>query len=242
MILSGLFTVGVAFFCLIIVLPAFILSFLGLQKPMSWVVYRVAQFWAHSIVAITGCTITVEGREHIPQKGGVCFVSNHGAIFDIVILLAHIGRPFGFIAKRELAFLPVFSAWIYILGGLFIDRENIRRATKTISRGSDRIKKGSAMLIFPEGSRSKGRGLLPFRPGSLRLATNALAPIVPVAISRSYDVFERDYRVHQIDLRVVFCPPIHTAQMSAEERKHNLPDMVRNAIDSGLDEWTRNPS
>ena len=242
MILSALYTVIVAFLCLVIALPAFILSWLGLQKPMSWAVYRVAQFWACCIIATTGCKLNVEGREHIPRKGGVCFVSNHNAIFDIVLALAYIGRPFGFIAKKELLFVPLFNIWIYILGGLFIDRKNARNAIKTISRGSSKIQNGSAMLIFPEGSRSKGRGLMPFRPGAMRLATNSLATIIPVAISRSYDVFERDYRIHQIDLRLAFCPPIHTAQMSAEDRKHNLSDMVRSAIEAELDEQTKNPS
>ena len=210
-------------------------GFLGLKKPMSWFIYRIAWFWSRGIIAITGCDVTVEGREHIPRQGGVCFVSNHGSIFDIILALAYIGRPFGFVAKKELALIPVFNAWISILGGLFIDRKNLRKALKTINLGIRKIEKGNGMLIFPEGHRSKGQGILPFRSGAIKLATQSRAPIIPMAISGSYDVFEKDYRVHSVPVRVTFCPPILTADMSPQDRRHQLAEQVRGIIQETLD-------
>jgi len=212
----------------------FILSFLGLRKPVSWVIYKIAQGWAQVVILITGCTMEVKGREHIPLRGGVCFVSNHVGLFDIILTLAYAGRPFGFIAKKELLFLPVFNLWIYILGGLFIDRGNIRNAMKTINHGIDRIQKGGSMLIFPEGTRNKGLGLLPFKSGAIKLATHSLATIVPIAITGSYEVFEKNRRVIGVPLRVVFCPPIITAEMSSDERRHKLTEQVRSTIEAAL--------
>ena len=221
-------------FLLVIGVPAFILSFLGLRKPMSWLVYRLAQAWALSLITLTGCRMVVEGREHVPLKGGVCIASNHVGIFDIILALAYIGRPFGFIAKKELLLIPLLNIWIYILGGLFIDRNNVRKAINTIKLGIERIQKGGGMLIFPEGTRSKGRGLLPFRSGAIKLATNSLAPIVPMAISGSYEVFEKNYRVHATEVRVTFCPPLITADMSPDERRQRLTDQVRDSIEAAL--------
>ena len=215
-------------------IPAFLLSFLGLRKPMSWILYKCAQAWARGVVFITGCSMEVEGRENIPMKGGVCFASNHVGIFDIIVAMAYIGRPFGFIAKRELFFLPFFGMWIYLLGGLFIDRKSIRKAVKTINHGIKKIQRGGAMLIFPEGTRSKGRGLLPFHSGSLKLATSSLAPIVPIAITGSYEVFEKYKCVRAASVRLVFCPPIITAGMDAEERKHKLTGQLRASIEEAL--------
>jgi 1-acyl-sn-glycerol-3-phosphate acyltransferase len=215
-------------------LPAFILSFLGLRKSMSWVIYRLAQFWARGVIWITGSALEVVGRENIPREGGVCFVSNHVGLADIILSLAHVGRPFGFIAKKELLFLPFFNLWIYMLGGLFIDRRNIRSAIKTINKGIKKIQDGWCMLIFPEGTRSKGRGLLPFKSGAVKLATNSLAPIVPMAITGSYEVLEKDGRVHAAPLRLVFCPVIHTADMSPEDRRHKLAGHVRGVIEAAL--------
>jgi len=213
---------------------AFLLSFLGLKKPMTLFIYKIAQYWAQGVIFITGSKLEIIGKENIPKEGGTCFVSNHIGIVDIILALGYIGRPFGFIAKKELLLVPFFNMWIYILGGLFIDRKNIRKAVKTINQGIHKIQNGSSMLIFPEGTRSKGRGLLPFKSGAIKLATNSLAPIVPMAITGSYNVFEIDGRVHAAPLRLVFCPPIYTAEMTPEDRRHKLADQVRSIIEEAL--------
>ena len=233
-ILALSFTVFSMFAYIPIGVPAFVLSFFGLKKPMSWVIYKCAQTWARGIIVISGCSLKVEGLENIPKHDGICFVSNHVGIVDIILTLAYIGRPFGFIAKKELLFLPFFDMWIYILGGLFIDRKNIRKALKTINHGITKLQKGGNMLIFPEGTRSKGRGLLPFKSGAIKLATNSLVPIVPIAITGTYDVLEKEWRVRAVPLRMVFCPPIVTAEMSPDDRRHKLAEQVRSVIEKAL--------
>jgi 1-acyl-sn-glycerol-3-phosphate acyltransferase len=211
-------------------------SLIGLRKPLLYMMYRIAQGWARMMIKFTGCRVTVTGRENIPLNGGVCFVSNHGSIFDIVLHLAYDSRPIGFVAKKELIFIPLLNMWISLLGGLFIDRKSIRKAVRTINKGIARIKAGGAMIIFPEGHRSRGQGLLPFRSGSLKLATQAEAPIVPVAIAGSYDVFERNYRVNAVPVRVHFGKPISTAGLPPEDKKKNLADQVYGVIKEALGE------
>jgi 1-acyl-sn-glycerol-3-phosphate acyltransferase len=215
-------------------LLSLLLSPMGLRRPMSWIIHEIAQVWARCIIGITGCSIEVEGRENIPLSGGVCFVSNHVGLYDVILALAYAGQPFGFIAKRELLFVPFINMWIIILGGLFIDRKNIRRAFKTMNHGIEKLQKGLSMMIFPEGTRSKGQGLLPFKSGAIKLATNSLAPIVPVAISGSYDVFGNDYRLRAAKVRMVFCPAIFTADMDSKDRRHNLADHVHSIIEAAL--------
>jgi len=213
----------------------FLLSLVGLRRAMSHAMYRIAQAWGVYMLTVLGCKVTVLGRENIPRKGGICFVSNHSGFIDIFLLLKYTGRPFGFVAKRELMLAPIINMWISILGGLFIDRKNIRKALKTINKGVARIKAGGAMLIFPEGHRSRGQGLLPFHPGSLKLATQSEAVIVPVAITGSHDVFEKNYRVKPGPLRIVFCPPINTADIPAEDRKLALSDQIYGVIKAALE-------
>jgi len=212
-----------------------IFYFLGLKKSMAMVIYRMAQFWALSIIKLAGARVTVTGRENIPKKSGVCFVSNHCGYFDILLLLAYCGRQFGFVAKKELSWIPFLNMWIYMLGGLFIDRGNVRKAIRTIHKGVERIKKGSGMLIFPEGHRSKGRGLLPFHPGSLKLATSAEAPIIPVVIEGSYDIYEKNSYVVSGDVRLTFLEPIETASLPPEERKLVLSDRIYAVIKKELE-------
>ena len=224
---------------MLVVLPlgiiAMIFYFLGLRKQMRHFIYLVGKAWALVVIKILGCKVTVTGRENVPKKGGVCFVSNHTGYFDVVLMLAYCGRPIGFVAKKELLFVPLLNCWIFMVGGLFIDRKDIRKALRTINKGVKRIKSGGGMIIFPEGHRSKGQGLLPFHPGSLKLATMAEAPIVPVAMEGSYDVFERNLRVARVHLKVAFCEPIDTASLPPEERKLALSDRIYSIIKEKLE-------
>jgi 1-acyl-sn-glycerol-3-phosphate acyltransferase len=213
----------------------FILSLAGMKRVMSVFIYKIAQGWALLIIKFSGCRLTVSGQENIPKKGGLCFVSNHVGIFDIILGLGLIGRPFGFIAKKELAFIPFLNIWIWILGGLFIDRLNIRKAIKTINSGVERLKAGGCMLVFPEGTRSKGSGLNPFKPGSLKLATEARVPIVSMAIAGSYDAFEKNYRVQSVPVQITFGKPIDTAELSAENRK-KIAERLHDEIAAALAE------
>jgi len=212
-----------------------LLYFIGFRKSITALLTWIAQIWAFSLIKITGARVTVSGRENIIKKSGSCFVSNHCGYFDIVLLLAYCGRSFGFIAKKELMLIPFLNFWIYMMGGLFIDRKNVRKAIRTINKGVQRIKSGGCMVIFPEGHRSKGRGLLPFHPGSLKLATKAEAPIVPVAIEGSYEIFEKTYRVNSADIKVAFLEPIITSELPPEDRKIALSGKIYEAIKSELE-------
>ena len=218
----------------IIGFPLNFLCLFGLWKFRPNLNCLIGKAWALPLIKVTGCKMTVTGRENVPKKGGVCFVSNHGSIFDIALILAYAGRPLGFVAKKELQYVPLINIWIPILGGLFVDRKNLRKGLKTINKGISRIKAGGCMLIFPEGHRSRGQGLLPFRPGALKLATQAEAPIVPIAIAGTYDVFEKNYRVCPGPVSITFGVPIQTAGLPAAGRTHLLSEQVYQVISDAL--------
>ncbi|MDR0411095.1 MAG: 1-acyl-sn-glycerol-3-phosphate acyltransferase [Treponema sp.] len=211
-----------------------LLSPLRTKRPLSTIIYRLAQCWALFLIKLTGCELKAWGQENIPKDGPVCFVSNHGSIFDIVLLLAYVGRPVGFIGKKELLLVPLLNIWIFLLGGLFIDRKKHRKAVRTIDRGVQHIREGHAMLIFPEGGRSRGKGLLPFHVGSFRLAVKSESTIVPVSIRGSYEVFEKNYVLNPGPVTISFMPPIKTAGLSAEQRKQGLADRVYAVIAESL--------
>lgn len=206
------------------------LSLIRLKKASSMLVYCAAKLWACSIVALSGCKISVNGIENIPKTGGLCIVSNHSGYMDIMLLLAYAGRPLGFMAKKELSFIPVISVWILLMGGHFIDRKHPRKALKAIKRGIKHIKSGGTMIIFPEGTRSKGRGLLPFHPGSFKLAQRSNSPILPVAISGSYEIFEKYGRLNPCDVSISFGKPILPSILEQNDNKNSIADSTRNII------------
>jgi 1-acyl-sn-glycerol-3-phosphate acyltransferase len=90
------------------------------------------------------------------------------------------------------------------------------------------------MIIFPEGTRSRGQGLLPFKSGALKLATQAGAPINPLSITGSYEVFEKTGLVRAAPVRVVFGQPIYTADIPVGDRRKQLTGEVWECIARGL--------
>jgi len=177
----------------------------------------------------SGTDIKVEGEENIPASGGVCFIGNHQGDFDILIALALIRRPFGFTAKREAAYVPIAGMWVKLLGGVFIDRGSPRKSFRAIEAGARKMREGGAMIIFPEGTRSRGREMLPFKPGAFKLATMAGAAIVPVAIDGSWKVWEESMRIRGADIVVRFGKPVPTEGLTIEARRA-LPAAIKAEI------------
>lgn len=206
---------------------------LGLHRAFCGLLGAGARAWARTVVWATGATVTVLGAENVPKSGGVCLVGNHQGSMEIPIVIATLPRTPGFITKREALFLPFLNLWILALGGVFIHRKSARKARAAIERGAKRLREGAVMIIYPEGTRSRGDHLGVFKPGSFKLATLAGVPIVPVTVDGSWRVWEEHKRIRPAPIRVTMHPPIATAGLSAEERKA-LPERVRAVIAAAL--------
>ena len=146
--------------------------------------------WAMNRIKDSGATINVYGKENIPEDRNVVFISNHQGDFDIAIFMALIPKEKGFVAKIELNKIPILRTWMKYLGCVFMDRKDLKQSLKTINEAIGFIKKGHSMVIFPEGTRSKGDNMGEFKAGSFKLATKTNAPIVAVTIDGSYKLKE----------------------------------------------------
>ncbi|CAG9622003.1 lysophospholipid acyltransferase family protein [Sutcliffiella rhizosphaerae] len=153
------------------------------------IIHEKPKTWAKELVRITGTNVEVIGEQNIPD-GPVLFVSNHQGNFDVPILIGFIPKPFGFISKVEVKKIPFIPKWMEAMNCVFIDRKDRRKAVQSIREGVATLKKGHSLVIFPEGTRSKGNVMSEFKKGGLRLATESKVPIVPVSISGSYKIME----------------------------------------------------
>ena len=191
-------------------------------------VFRVMLFTA-------GTKVSATGLENVPDDRPVLYVPNHRSFFDILIMFSLMKGQSGVIGKKELKIIPFLALWMDCVHGLLLDRENPREGVKTIMTGVSYLKSGASMLVFPEGTRSKEKGMLPFHEGSFKLATRSGCPVVPVAISHSDDIFEKHFPfVRKTHVTVQFAAPIECAAMSREEQKQ-LPSMTQEAIRSMLE-------
>lgn len=152
-------------------------------------VHETPKNWARALVQLTKSKVEVTGQENIPS-GAVLFVSNHQGNFDVPILIGYIEKPLGFISKVEVKKIPLVPRWMEAMNCVFIDRSDRRKAIQSIRDGAQILKNGHSLVLFPEGTRSKGETLGEFKSGGLRLAIDSRVPIVPVCISGSYKIME----------------------------------------------------
>lgn len=204
----------------------------GLLEEKRQLVHRVAQSWAKGAIDRTGSRIEIEGLENIPKEGAVLFTSNHQGNFDIPILLAHLPKPIGFVAKIELTKLPIVSKWMALMECVFIDRKDMRQSLRAITKSIDILKSGQSMVIFPEGTRSKSSEMDAFKPGSLKMATKAGVPIVPITINGSYKLLEaNNNRIAPGVVKIIISPPI---EATAVDKSTDLTALTFNIIKSHL--------
>lgn len=185
------------------------------------------------VMKATGTNVQVTGREKIPE-GAVLYVANHQGLFDILSFLGHLGKPIGFIAKKEINKLPIIRTWMGLLNCVFIDRTDRRQSMKAINQGIENLKNGYSLVIFPEGTRSKGASISEFKPGSLRLATKANVPIVPVTINGTYKMLEEnDGRVKGATVEMTIHDPIFPESyqtLKSAELAKELQDIVQSGL------------
>ena len=190
--------------------------------------------WATGIMRRTKSDITVEGLHLLPE-GPVLFVSNHEGNFDIPVILSNIPKPFGFIAKKEVKKFPVIPIYMEDMNCVFIDRTDRRSALKSIRDTAEKLKQGHSILIFPEGTRSKGDGMGEFKAGFMRIATDAGVPIVPIAIKGTSEIMEKNNNIikpAKVMLRVL--EPI-SAKVLSEMPSKDAIKLVRTAIEQARD-------
>lgn len=89
---------------------------------------------------LSGCKVNVIGKENIPQDGPVLFVGNHRSYFDILIYHEAIGKPLGFLAKKEMEKIPLLPLYMRDIGCLFLDREDIKQGLSVIKQGTEYMK------------------------------------------------------------------------------------------------------
>lgn len=184
---------------------------------------RIIQTVFRFILKVTGADITIIGHENVPKDQAVLYIGNHRSFFDILLTYVHCPDLTGYVAKKEMAPIPLLSIWMRYLHCLFLDRKDIKKGMKTILTAIEKVKNGISICIFPEGTRNKGDDeleLLPFHEGSFKIATKSGCPIIPMAISNSAEIFENHFpKIKPCKVVVEYGKPIYPEQLSKEDKK-----------------------
>ncbi|MBI2758255.1 MAG: 1-acyl-sn-glycerol-3-phosphate acyltransferase [Chloroflexi bacterium] len=176
--------------------------------------------------------LEVRGVENVPLDGALIVACNHVTNFDVIPMQIALPRPIFFMGKAELfEFAPV-DIVIRNCGAFPVYRGEkdawaMRHAKKVLEHGQ-------TLGMFPEGTRSKGRGLAVAKTGSARLAIEANCPIVPMAITGSDAFFKRFPR--RTHVAVTFLPPLFP---KLDETPLALTDRMMFSLASALPEELR---
>ena len=165
---------------------AVVLSLAVNQKVGSWFGGAV---WARINTYLTPAFVGVSGRQNINPKQSYVIAVNHLSIFDIWALYGWLGIDFKWVMKKEIRKYPGVGFGAMAVGHIFIDRSSTAAALKTLNDAKAKIRNGTSVIFFPEGTRSKTSKLLPFKKGAFKMAFDLNLPILPITINGTDKVF-----------------------------------------------------
>ena len=148
--------------------------------------------------------LDVRELEHFPREGAVVLVANHVTNFDVFPMQFALSRPIFFMGKAELFRNPLLDVFLRNLSGFPVNRGEkdvwaMRHAAKILAHGQ-------TLGMFPEGTRSKGKGLAVAKTGAARLALDANCPIMPMTVTGSDQFFKRFPR--RTLVQITLLPPL----------------------------------
>ncbi len=194
----------------------------------------VGRTWARHLLWVGRVSVRVVGIRNYPRGARrICVVSNHQGYADILLLEACLPEIGGFVAKEELRLVPVLSTWMRIFRCVFIDRRSVRRGARAIDKAVENIRAGYPMLIFPEGTRSQSARVGLFKGGSLKLAVDSEATIVPVTIDGAYKVLEERRVLRSARTRLIVHSPLPFEEYRSLRRRE-LAERLSSKISAPL--------
>lgn len=199
------------------------------RTPGQRLLYRICRplvFWAATLLY----RVRMSGHRKLP-RGAVILVANHQSHLDPPLIGLAADRPLEYLARRGL-FHNRFFAWLITgLGARPLDETGTDASG--IRAALERLEAGSALLVFPEGSRSPDGAMRPFKRGTVLLMRRAGAPVVPVAIEGAFDAWPRQRTLPRL-LRARVAVRIGPA-LDSERLLENGPDAALRELEQRIE-------
>jgi 1-acyl-sn-glycerol-3-phosphate acyltransferase len=199
-------------------------------SPSGRLLMWYAKKWSSLLLKICGIRLTIKGAELIDWNRTYLIMTNHKSYFDIPVLISSLPITVRMLAKRSLGFIPFFGWCMHLAGFVFIDRSRMRRAMQSLNAACEKIKQGNSMVVFPEGTRVKGKKIGEFKRGVFILATRAKAPLLPVGIRGTDDILAPDeWLIKPGKIQVNIGQPIEIESMGEDDTRL-LSSIIHHAI------------
>lgn len=154
----------------------------AILRPSGAGMWVARDIWTPFLIFMSEAKLIVQGVENVDPKRPTVYVSNHQSTFDIPVLIRVLPVNFRFVAKEQLRWVPVLGWYLWFAGHILIDRSNRTRAIASLAKAAKKIRGGTSILMYPEGTRSPDGHILPFKKGPFALALEAGVAVCPVTI------------------------------------------------------------
>ena len=212
-------------FCGLLSLPTLALTGSGRMG------HRVfAQGWGRFILWWSGVTLRVEGFDSLEGDQSVVIVANHPSHYGFYAIAAAFPLQWRAVIRHEMRRIPIFGYVAEKAGHVFVRLGDRDRTRADMQAGVDRLREGYWLLVFPEGRPSPPEGPRPFKAGAFRLAIDAGAAVLPVALEETYpDGGTPGWYAAPARLTVRIGKPLGTASLTREDARP-LAEQARDEI------------
>ena len=137
-----------------------------------------------SMSKLLGLRLELRIPANVKHGGPFVFIANHQNSYDLLTICAAAQKGTVIVGKKSLKWIPVFGWFFWLSGNIMIDRKHAGRAHDALQDTGDKIRKSRlSVWFFPEGTRSYGRSLLPFKTGAFRIAQSTNESLVTICAS-----------------------------------------------------------
>lgn len=196
-------------------------------------VYHTAKFLG-KVTTLLGINVEVRIPESVKNIGPVVWLANHQNSYDLFTHANAVQPGTVSVGKKSLKWIPFFGQMYWLTGNILIDRKNTNKAMNTIELTADKIRKNKlSVWVFPEGTRSRGKGLLPFKTGAFRTAMQANVPIVPICASNQVGTIDLN-RWNNGKIIIEFLAPIYLEAANRDNLRSTVNEvhtLMANKID-----------
>lgn len=185
---------------------------------------RLLTWGTAATLATVGVQVNIVGDPEAARPA--VFIFNHQSQFDVIVVPHVLRHHVTGVAKQELIRNPVFGPLMRFMGVTFIDRSDPEAAIASLAPCVDTLRRGTSLVIAPEGHRSLSPRLGPFKKGAFHLAMQAGVPIVPLVIRNAGELMWRDaltVRPGVVDVAVL--DPIDVRDWTPETLDKHVADV-----------------
>ncbi len=183
--------------------------------------------------------IMTSGVEKLDGLDRFLIVANHKSNFDPFISLAVCPKAeLAYICKPSIFKIPIVGRFVHKCFFISINRENNREALKTIKRASSLLEEKTVSIgVYPEGTRNKGEGLLPFKNGAFKIATRVNAPIV-IASTNATEKIVKNFPLKSTKVSFDILQVIYPEEYKSMKTKE-IGDIAYNLISEKIKEYNK---